>query len=88
MSIIILDTLYVHRVFVGYIFIVRYTLLGIGFEANKLLSLRCSKMTGSPKSLYPFGYSYWVVFQCLNPAAFSLYLPCPAAFGLIYRVKT
>ena len=28
----ILDTLYVQRVFVGYIFIVLYTLLGIGFD--------------------------------------------------------
>ena len=36
--------IYVHMVFAGYIFIVRYTLLGIGFEANKLLS-------GSPKFL-------------------------------------
>ena len=28
----LLDTLYVQRVFVGYIFIIRYTLLGIGFD--------------------------------------------------------
>ena len=29
-----LDTLYVQRIFVGYIFIVRYTLLDIGFDDN------------------------------------------------------
>ena len=29
-----LDTLYVQRIFVGYNFIVRYTLLDIGFDDN------------------------------------------------------
>ena len=34
-------------------------------------------MSGSPKSLYPFGYSYWVVFQCFNPVAFFTRSPYP-----------
>ena len=47
----ILDALYVQRVFVGYIFFVRYTLVGIGFEANKLLFLMCQKISSSPNTL-------------------------------------
>ena len=50
----ILDTLYVQRVFVGYIFIVRYTLLDIDFEAKGFLSLMCPKNDRQSKVLIPF----------------------------------
>ena len=64
----ILDTSYVQMVFAGYIFIVRYTLLGKGFEANKLLS-------GSPKFLCLLDILIGLSFSVWTQLHFPLDLP-------------